>query len=127
MKNIIAYLKSFFYNKKTEPHFDNQLMVRVDKDGRIFVNFDIQHFSQNDCDNFASMLYYMNEGFYVGTILDLLLHLGKQDSRYVDFMDKVVHKWSKLLTEHNHMQVDIRYQKPIIAPSEFYKLTGYTK
>lgn len=131
MKKIISYFKQFIgikqpidTNSSTINY--NELIIRVTSEGRIFVNFDINNFSQSDCDNFATMLYYMNEGHYVQTILDLFLYFAKEDPKYVNFMDKVLRKWSGLV-DNIKDDYGLKDDAPIIAPSAFYKLTGHTK
>lgn len=133
MKSITKYIRSWlgFYSNQKSDHEPNKLIINVDTNGKIFVNFDVKNFSQSDAENFGKMLYYMNEGFYVQTILDLFLHFTNKDYRYADFSGDTIRVWSQLVTELSNDNERNPIQnidaQPIISPSNFYKMTGYTK
>lgn len=106
----------------------NQLTISVDNNGKIVIKFDINNFSNHDAKNFGLMLYYMNEGLYVETILDLLTQSTDKNTNYTNFIEKTISSWSTKVSESYKDDEDIAdINSPIVSPSDFYKKTGYVK
>lgn len=100
---------------------DNLLIIRVDKQGKILIDFDINQWTDKDCENFGTMLFYMNEGVYIQTILDLFSFFAKKDTKYINFMNKTIKQWSDLVANNN------TNAEPVVSPSRFYQTTGVSK
>ncbi|MFM7795449.1 MAG: hypothetical protein ACKO7N_01655 [Candidatus Nitrosotenuis sp.] len=128
MKNFLDWFKKPKDNDTEDTKY-NILIVSVDSDGKIFLNFDVNNFSDKNAENFGMMLYYLNEGMYVETILDLFLHFMKNDNRFETFTQDTIRTWSKLVNEFGIREefINNKNTDPIIAPSDFYNKTEYKK
>ena len=66
------------------------------------------------------MLFLLNEGCYIQSILDIFDEMAKTDTGSAKFIQPIISQWSTRVLELENNQIDLS-QKPIISPTYFYK------
>jgi hypothetical protein len=128
--NIIKYIQGLF---KTQPkeETDNQLTISVQKNGTIVVDMQLPNASTTDAEQFAYMLFMLNEGRLCQTILNLLSDFAAQNTSGINFMEKSILTWHNLIDAYEQTLEQAGGNKtnknndPIVSPSQFYQNIGH--
>lgn len=127
MWNLLKNFIGLFHHEKpvtNNTELDNQIIISVPKNGRVKIDLKISNYSDLDAETFGLMLFFMNEGYYAQTILDLLFDLtANKQKQSINFMEKSINAWSIAI---NNFDISpetntINKQDPIISPTSFYK------
>jgi hypothetical protein len=78
--------------------------------------------SSKSSEHFGFLLYLINEGYYIQSILDTLFEMSQSYPDYSFFISKVIEEWSKKIK--NDTEYKNEENKPIIGPSQFYNHLG---
>ena len=121
-------LFKLFTTKKNIDHNiedkDNQITISIPKNGKVKIELKVNNYSELDAETFGLMLFFMNEGYYAETIVNLLFDLTlNKEKKTIAFMEKSIDAWS---TAINNFDIQpntniINNQDPIISPTSFYK------
>lgn len=121
MNRILSFLFSKKISQNTSDKEENRFVVNIKKDGTVFLDFILPHIDDKDCENFALVLYLLNEGMYIQSILDSLSEIRQKDKESIAIVNKIISSWSKLVNQYGiSEQVNI-YEKPVVSPTQFYK------
>jgi hypothetical protein len=69
---------------------------------------------------FGEMLFLLNEGYYVQSILDIFTDISKTDDKYAKFIHGIISSWSERVLEMEHHEKN-SLDTPIISPTYFDK------
>lgn len=116
---MFQYLQSLF-KKNKKSNNDNTLTIVCDhnKNNKIHVNFNKT--SPESAQQFAEMLFLLNEGYYTKLILEILQEISKTDTDQTNFINDVISRWSSFVLEVENYEQD-QLNSPIVAPTYFYK------
>lgn len=125
MKSFISWLNNFIHsNKEKELPKENSIIFSLPKnESKPLIKIRLTNMSEEDCKNYASMIFNINFGLYEKTTFDLLNKTGTEDIETEAFiknipmyyMFKVKEIETKLKTD------DVSQLKPIVSPTEFRK------
>lgn len=122
---MLKYLQSWFKPQKkiTESNqpLENVLMITCGsniKDNKVKIYFNIT--STEAAKQFGEMLFLLNEGYYVQSILDIFKEISSADENYAKFIQKVISNWSEKVLELENHEDDL-LNNPIVSPTYFYK------
>lgn len=123
---MINYIKKLFdYShskdiKTAPPASENQIIISCDQNGLVKVKITISHVGTNAAKDFGKMLFLMNEGFYVQSILDIIKEIKESGSDTNEFIEQMISSWSECVVSIESMEKDEDNQ-PIISPTLFDK------
>ena len=125
---MFNYIKKYFSTKQEQkveepkpvPIEDNLLIISCDSHGTTKIKITVNNKSFESAKHFGEMLFLLNEGFYVQTILDVLNEIIKTEPAYATFIQSIINKWSTKVIEIEDVEEDLLNQ-PVISPTFFYK------
>lgn len=118
---MFNFIKNLILVKKTNPvQPDNTLTISCGVSGSCKIKININDHSQEASIQFGEMLFSLNEGYYIQSILDIFAEMGDTDTRNINFIQPTISRWSTRVLEIENNQIDL-LQKPIISPTYFYK------
>lgn len=127
MRKLISWLYKLINQQKhtdTLKEEDNSIIFSLPKNkDSPLIKINLVNMSEEDCKNYAHMIFNMNFGLYENTIFDLLSKIGKEDIESEAFTKNVAMYYvfkvkdleNKLRTE------DPIKNKPVVSPTEFQK------
>ena len=121
MNFLKRYFNSWFH-QKSDSYNNNSILFNIDKNRNIHLKLNFNHFSSEDSDKFALLLFLMNEGFYTQTFLDLITDFAKQNPQHAQFIQHIISEWSNRITENNtyaSMEINTK-EDPLIKPTQFH-------
>jgi len=120
---IFNNIKSWFLGcSKPQQNLTNKIVVSV-SDGKASIDIQIEDMSDKGCSDFASMLFLLNDGAYVQTILDILLKLDSIEANHY-YISNIIKVWSSLVSEAMiNEDTTTGTNKPLISPTEFCKIS----
>ena len=111
--------KNLFKPKlKEEIQDTNSICFSIDKKGEISLKIDLRNTDELSAEKLATVLFYINEGYYVQSILDNLTELSIKNNTYLKFIQKTISLWSNKIIENDNI-INNYQDKPIISPGEF--------
>lgn len=123
---MISFLKSLF--KKKHKKLDtnnildgnsNYLVVFMDKNGEPNIYMNLGDRSESAPEKFGNIIFSLNEGHYVSSIIDILISISKTDKEALIFINKIITTWSDQIKE-NSISIDkVFNDNPIILPTQF--------
>ena len=122
---IYNFIKNLFENKKLSESTnkkENSITFFIDDDDKIKIRIFIDDTSSKSSEHFGFLLYLINEGYYIQSILDTLFEMSQSYPDYSFFISKVIEEWSKKIK--NDTEYKNEENKPIIGPSQFYNHLG---
>jgi len=122
---IYNFIKNLFVNKKlSEPtnRKENSITFFIDDDDKLKIRIFIDDTSPKSSEYFGFLLYLINEGYYVQSILDTLFEMSEAYPDYGVFISSVIQEWSKKIKDEPEYKGE--QHKPIIGASQFYNHLG---
>lgn len=115
MRYILNFIKSIFYQRKFISN--NTIIFSVDTDNNNDFKLEINHYSKEAAEKFGVLLFLINEGYYVQSILDSLSSLSKENEEKSQFVQQAIYNWS------SHIKASDGYSstndEPIVKPTQF--------
>ena len=107
--------------EETKNKIDNTNAVTfiLDNNNEPYIHVSITDLNYDKATHFAKMLFEMNSGAYVTSIIDILMELSKQDDSIKIFIAKVIAAWS--LYGDLNKQGQLSEGEPVINPTDFMK------
>lgn len=123
---MFNFIKNLMFVKKTKlletnlAQPDNILTLSCGAGGSCKIKININNHSPEASTQFGEMLFLLNEGCYIQSILDIFDEMAKTDTGSAKFIQPIISQWSTRVLELENNQIDLS-QKPIISPTYFYK------
>jgi hypothetical protein len=112
------------YSKQTKQkeHIssENQLIISCDEDGLVKVKIAINHVGKQASTNFGNMLFLMNEGYYVQSILDIFEEIKDSNTDHAKFIEDITNTWSMCMLQIQKLEEE-EENNPIVSPTFFDK------
>lgn len=125
---MINFLKNLFYNNQPtqsaeEPLLkENSISFVLNEDNKIIIRVNLYNtVKKEDCKEFGSLLYIINEGGFAGDIASVLNEMGLQEPAKLSFTSGILTEWMNLLDKHGVVDYDnsVGDDEPIISPLHF--------
>jgi hypothetical protein len=115
---MLTFIKNICYrfNKKNhieKPLDDNALTILVNSK-EPYLHIAITNINNDQIQNFAKMLYELNNGLYAPVIMQILVGLSYKDKDISEFISKVINEWSFLIEQNKNKTTE-----PLIKPTKF--------
>lgn len=130
--NIFSYLKKLFHNKgsSVEPKIsnhksdENSITFSMDGFGRSWVTLELNNRDAKSCEDFAKMLFDINNTNYEQTILDLIVSLSKQKPSMAPALETILISWGMMLATEpindDHKVAKNTGNRPFIRPRNVF-------
>lgn len=115
MNLLSKFISKIF--QPTQTKHGNNIIVNVDDEHKINLSIDMNNFSSEAAEQFGMMLFLLNEGYYMQTLMDLVIDLSKSNNEHAVFAQKILSSWSNKITLNNHASQND--EEPIVKPSFF--------
>ena len=118
---MIKFISDKFLKTKKETH--NTVIFRIDSENEnIKVDFLFDNINENSSRQIGEFLYFLNNGYYIKNILDILSNLSSNNPEYATFINNILRFWSDKLPVEPSIE-----DKPIISPTHFQQNIFYKK
>jgi hypothetical protein len=118
IKNLLGYSKQT--KQKEHISSENQLIISCDEDGLVKVKIAINHVGKQASTNFGNMLFLMNEGYYVQSILDIFEEIKDSNTDHAKFIEDITNTWSMCMLQIQKLEEE-EENNPIVSPTFFDK------
>jgi hypothetical protein len=111
---------SGIFHKKQNKSFEidkNTLIFTIDNDGKPSMSMYIADIDDKSCDNFAKLLFNLDEGNYQKPIIDMIIGMSEKNSNITIVLEKILIKWGLLISEKESNKIG---QKPMIRPTNVF-------
>jgi hypothetical protein len=117
----MRFIKNLFRKSDTTDEDKNMLIFSIDKAGHINLDFVFANQSDLDAKNLAILLYELNRGIYVDSIIKIMVEISKNNISARSFINEVFSRWYVDIAKENLANLDTLTlnNDPIIKPSEF--------
>lgn len=114
---MINYIKKLLFNKKSNISNTNisAIIFQIDNSNEeTKIKIELENLSTDAAQKFGSLLFLINEGYYVKPILDILSEMSKESMEKAIFTQYTMSEWSSKVATNNNTDDD-----PIIKPTQF--------
>ena len=116
---LLSWWSKIFTKQNIIKKSDNYLTISCNRnENRIQIN--IGDLSFESAQRYGEMLFLLNEGYYIKSISDILIHLSKIDSSHEQFVNNVITNWSNQILNITNDEKNFVHSH-IISPTYFYK------
>jgi hypothetical protein len=101
--NILKSIKNWFStetthsSKSNKTDTKNSITFSIDGFGRPWIALSIENTNDKSCEEFAKMLFHINDGFYEENTLDLIVSLAKDKPDIALALETILISWGMLL------------------------------
>lgn len=112
-------LKSFFQKNAHKPY--NEISFLFDENKIPHIKIYIEKYEEADAKEFGTLLFSLNRGYLMTSILEILISLSKEDGKVNTFVQQVVSHWVGLDNIYKNRGEDILKDddEPSVRPTEF--------
>lgn len=118
---MFNYIKKIIYKTIENEQQDNSITFSVDDLGKIKTIISITNKAQHSSDDFAYLLYHLNEGGFTKIILDTLFEISNKYPENALLISDIITKWSEKIKHSPDYNSE---ENPIVSPSQFYTYLG---
>jgi hypothetical protein len=129
--NIFSSLKNLFINKSstaepqtTKQSDKNSITFSIDGFGRSWVALELNNKDTKSCEDFAKMLFDINNSNYEQATLDLMVSLSKQKPLMAPTLETILISWGMMLAtgpiNDEHKVTKNTENRPFIRPRNVF-------
>jgi hypothetical protein len=118
---MIEILKRIFKHQPNKKELNNKIIFEIQNEN-IKVDLLFNDTSLKSPKQIGEFLYYLNNGYYVTHILDILVSLSHNKPEYENFVHNIIDSWSSKLPLESHVE-----DTPVVPPTYFQQNTLYKK
>jgi|694.fasta_scaffold114897_6 hypothetical protein len=122
---LFQYIASIFKPRlsksKTDNNEDNiaaDIKFLLDKDNNPYVKISISDTSLESADKFAALLYDINKGLYLESMVQVLIEMGGQDININKYVKRIFKEW---YTIEDKVKSSSSSSEPYVKPTDFFK------
>jgi hypothetical protein len=125
---MIEFFKNIFRSHNTSLSHEakeqtsentNALTILLGDDNEPYIHVAITDVDDDKAILFAKMLYELNTGKYITSIVNILNELSSRDDKIKTFVHKLIINWR--LHEQLDKEQSVIYDEPLVRPSDFFK------
>jgi|LakMenEpi03Aug12_release.lakeMendotaPanAssembly.Ray.scaffolds.fasta_scaffold435234_3 hypothetical protein len=120
----ISSIKNLFTNIKTDDEKSipeqkkyNKIIFEIEKN-KINTKLEIDDFSDDSAEQLGLVLFLLNEGYYVQTLMDLITDLSNENNEKLKFAQKIINSWVEKINTSNSYEAKSE-DEPLIKPTYF--------
>lgn len=113
-------LKSFFQKKTHKPY--NEISFLFDENKIPHIKIYFEKYEETDAKEFGTLLFSLNRGYLMTSILEILVSLAKENSTTNTFVQQVISHWVGLDNIYKNRDDNIagdNNEEPVVKPTEF--------
>lgn len=118
---IYQRIKRIFTKNTKVINIKNEIIFTIDQDQVINLQLNFNHYTKESAEKLALLLFFMNEGYYVQSLLDSLFAFAKDNNQH-QFVQQTISAWSAHLKSADQYEDNNSNDNPIIKPTQFSSL-----
>lgn len=116
---LYSLIKDMFFTKSKKIDTSNSIIFSIDENGKVHLDISINQTSDYHSEKFGYLLYLINEGFYLQSMIDAVVGLSDSKPEYTKFLECTIKSWNSHASKKDTHPININ--NPIVSPSKFGK------
>ena len=120
MTSIKNLMDRFLKEKNNTQQTDNtnKILFEIDENHKINIKLDLGNFTDDSAEQLGLVLFLLNEGYYVQTLMDLITDLSNENNEKLKFAQKIINSWVEKINTSNSYEAKSE-DEPLIKPTYF--------